>query len=549
MQWLYGLTLKNKLLLPIVIITSLSAALGALTLLQLAAIDQHIKSLGRINLAAANDLLEADSEVHKVLAQERSILFLNPESADFSQAAQQHQASLVAARAKLLAFRKTVPDADLNAEFNAYSAAADRWEQLTKSVVTARTTNTREGRTTAIELSFKDGNQAFGEMRSHIYALKNIINKRSEALMLASEQAVIRSRYVVGGLLGVCGLIAIAMALLIPKFIVSPILNMQRFISRLINEDGDLSQRIPVGFQDELGSLGNTINEFIDSLRELISRVIRLGSVFHTQSKTLKDLAQQNSSLVNQETSEIGQVMGSITTLSQAVQNVAQLALEAANKTLLAQSESNNGLNVVSRTVQGINQLAENVKNSSNVITQLNSDSANIIGVVNVIKGIADQINLLALNAAIEAARAGEQGRGFAVVADSVRELAFRTAESTQEIQVMISKLQQSAHEAVEAMTQSQSIAEQSVIQAGETGSALNQIDGSVKRISAVNDQIASSARQQSSLAEHISQNSINISQFAQDGAQLAFNVAEASDQLEKVAAELDRALRKFKTS
>ncbi|HMY40173.1 MAG TPA: methyl-accepting chemotaxis protein, partial [Marinagarivorans sp.] len=519
------------------------------TLVQLALIDQHIKLLGRVNLTAANDLLEADSEVHKVLAQERSLLFLNPESAEFIQATQAHAKSLAAAREKLLGFRKAVADSELSAEYDAYSAAADRWEQLTQNVVKARSTNTREGRTTAIEISFKDGNQAFEAMRTHIYALKEIINARSEGLMRASEEAVIHSRYVVGFLLAVCALIAIAMALLIPKFIVGPILNMRQFILRLINEDGDLSQKIPVGFQDELGNLGTTINEFIDSLRELIARVIRLGSVFHQQSKTLKELAQQNSSLVYRETTEIAQVMGSITTLSQSVQNVAQLAIEAANKTALAQTESNNGLNVVSRTVQGINQLAQNVKNSSDVITQLNSDSANIIGVVNVIRGIADQINLLALNAAIEAARAGEQGRGFAVVADSVRELAFRTAESTQEIQVMISKLQQSAHQAVEAMTQSQSIAEQSVMQAGETGSALNQIDVSVQRISAVNDQIASSANQQSMVAEHISRNSINISQFAEDGAQLASNVADASDQLERVAAELDKALRKFKTN
>ncbi|MFO1367696.1 MAG: methyl-accepting chemotaxis protein [Marinagarivorans sp.] len=549
MQWLYGLTLKNKLLLPIIVITGLSAALGAITLVQLASIDQHIKLLGRVNLTAANDLLEADSEVHKVLAQERSLLFLNPESAEFIQAAEAHEKSLAAAREKLRAFRTAVPDAELTAEYNAYGVAAERWEQLTKNVVTARTTNTREGRTTAIEISFKDGNQAFNEMRQHIYALKDMINKRSDALMLASEQAVVHTRFLVGFLLAVCTLIAMAMALFIPKFIVAPILNMRQFIARLINDDGDLSQRIPVGFQDELGNLGATINEFIGSLRDLIARVIRLGSVFHQQSKTLKELAQQNSSLVNRETTEIAQVMGSITTLSQSVQNVAQLALEAANKTSLALTESDNGLNVVARTVTGINQLAEKVKNSSDVITQLNSDSANIIGVVNVIRGIADQINLLALNAAIEAARAGEQGRGFAVVADSVRELAFRTAESTQEIQVMISKLQQSAHQAVEAMTQSQSIAEQSVTQAGETGAALNQIDVSVKRISAVNDQIASSANQQSMVAEHISQNSINISQYAEDGAQLASNVAEASDQLERVAAELDKALRKFKTS
>ncbi|HEY6527771.1 MAG TPA: hypothetical protein VIZ65_03685 [Cellvibrionaceae bacterium] len=82
-----------------------------------------------------------------------------------------------------------------------------------------------------------------------------------------------------------------------------------------------------------------------------------------------------------------------------------------------------------------------------------------------------------------------------------------------------------------------------------ETGSALSQIDASVKRICGVNEQISPSANQQSIVVEHISRNSLNISQYAKDGAQLASNVAEASNDLEKVAAELDQALRKFKTN
>ncbi|HEY6527773.1 MAG TPA: hypothetical protein VIZ65_03695 [Cellvibrionaceae bacterium] len=114
MSWLYGLTLRSKLLLPIIVITSLAVLLGVITLVQLTTIDQHIKLLGAVNLAAANDLLEADSEVHKVLAQERSMLFLNPESPEFLQSSSTHTKSLNTDE-KLLAFRKKIPDADITA--------------------------------------------------------------------------------------------------------------------------------------------------------------------------------------------------------------------------------------------------------------------------------------------------------------------------------------------------------------------------------------------------------------------------------------------------
>ncbi|HEY6527772.1 MAG TPA: hypothetical protein VIZ65_03690 [Cellvibrionaceae bacterium] len=98
-------------------------------------------------------------------------------------------------------------------------------------------------------------------MRTHIYALKEYINHRSEKIMRMSEESIVRSRYIVGVSLGLCALIAISMALLIPQFIIAPILNMQKFVYRLINEEGDLSQKIPTGYGDGLGALGATINE------------------------------------------------------------------------------------------------------------------------------------------------------------------------------------------------------------------------------------------------------------------------------------------------
>ncbi|NKQ13287.1 hypothetical protein DQ405_022890 [Pseudomonas sp. SST3] len=99
-----------------------------------------------------------------------------------------------------------------------------------------------------------------------------------------------------------------------------------------------------------------------------------------------------------------------------------------------------------------IHSLIEDVKVTSISLDRLQHDAQSIVGVLDVIRSIAEQTNLLALNAAIEAARAGEAGRGFAVVADEVRALASRTQNSTQEIQGMINRLQSGTSAAVKAM-------------------------------------------------------------------------------------------------
>lgn len=548
MSWLLNLTLRSKLLVPVVIITCLAAASGIAVLNQLMAVDQHVKSLGEVNLEATRDLLQADVDLHQALVQERSLLFLNPDSADFATAVKTHAESLDNAYKNLTAFRKRIPDTAVNSHFAAYESAREQWARYTREVVAARQANTREGRTTAIEISFKDGNRAFQTLRDTLRALQANVHQRSGQSILKSHQSIVHSHYVLGITLGLCIIIAIALAIFIPKIIVIPIKNMQKYISQLTHDGGNLAHSIPIFSRDELGELGNTVNEFISSLRQLVIQVVTLGSDLHKQSKSLKGLAQKNSSLVSHETEELSQVVESISQLSQSVQQVAELALEATNRTSLARSESHTGLGVVNHTITGINQLEQKVKNTAEVISRLSGNSTSIIGVVNVIRGIADQINLLALNAAIEAARAGEQGRGFAVVADSVRELAFRTAESTQEIQGMISALQESAQQAVDAMMASQSIAGHSVTQAGDTGAALRQIDASVQRIADVNERISSSAGLQSKMADGISTNTANISRYAQDGAKLALDVANSADILEQVAAQLERTLGKFKT-
>ncbi|GGY70387.1 chemotaxis transducer [Cellvibrio zantedeschiae] len=547
MDWFYGLKIRNKIMVPIAIIGLMMLAMGILVLYKFELIDNKVRQLGEVNLSATNYLLVADADVHKVLVEERSMLFLNPDSPEFSTSVTNHQKSLQSAHEKMAAFNKLMHEEEFKGAYNQYEIARDKWEQLTKTVVSARQSNTREGRTTAIEISFKDGNAAFEDMRVAIYTLKGNVQSKASEAMQQSHDAVKRSYFVIIVFIVISIAVALVMLYLIPRLILEPVYKMQKFIKSLAGDGGDLTHKIPIQYYDEIGNLGETINEFIENLRGLLARVIGMGEVFDKQASTLAALANKNSTLVQKETHEVALVASAITELSTSVQAMADTAIQAADRTQLAQQESKNGLGVVKNTIKAIDRLANEVQKSASVIVELNAESGSIASVVNVIKSIAEQINLLALNAAIEAARAGEQGRGFAVVADSVRELAFRTAESTQEIQAMIGRLQASATSAVNAMQASQSIAQESVTEASAAGDALQKIDDAVSQVTQLNSQIAAAVDQQSQVAGEISENTNNISLYAQDADGLAKNVEGASEELAQVASSLHEELYKFK--
>ena len=341
--------------------------------------------------------------------------------------------------------------------------------------------------------------------------------------------------------------VLLAVYVFIRVFVSKPLGEMTANLRSMAEGEGDLTRRLPVHGKDEVGLASSAFNAMMDNFRGIVSRVMDSTRQLGTAAKELALITEKTNSGIDRQRGEINMVataMNEMAATAQEVAHNAQHGAEAANGAFAA---AHGGKDVVTRTIDTIDRLNAEIRDAVGVIRKLETDSQNIGAVLDVIHTIAEQTNLLALNAAIEAARAGEQGRGFAVVADEVRSLANRTQQSTQEIQEMIEKLQEASRRAAQVMEKARQRAEASVMNATETGAALDEIHAAVGTINDLNNQIASAAEQQSQVAKEINHNIVNITDAADENASGAHHTAKSTESLSALAADLQLLVGRFR--
>jgi methyl-accepting chemotaxis protein len=325
-----------------------------------------------------------------------------------------------------------------------------------------------------------------------------------------------------------------------------PLAHVSNALALIAQGGGDLTQRINIKTDDEVGELANNFNIFVSSLQALIKHV-------RGQAVELEQLAQFGANSSDKAVSDLQQQKEEITLVATAVAEMAFSTKEIAShaeqtaKTVHSsstQTENGRGLVINSRT--SINKLAQEIVQAKVVINDLHQHAQAINGILSTIQSIAEQTNLLALNAAIEAARAGEQGRGFAVVADEVRVLSQRTHSSTEEIKTMINTLQKSTVKAVDLMETSSKLADHAVTDSDKAALSLNEISESVGTINDMTTQIATAAEQQTLVTEEIMKNSTSIQDIAEVISSDGKNSQKQSEMLKMQASQLNEKVATF---
>ncbi len=329
--------------------------------------------------------------------------------------------------------------------------------------------------------------------------------------------------------------------------IVAPMRTVVDRLNEIASGDGDLTQRLHIQSQDEMGALSSAFNLFLDKLRGTISQVVTAVDGTRKTAQQANQVSGQTRDRLQYQFREIDQVAAAFEEMHATSANIADRAGQAVSAADEAEHAAQHGKAVVEESLQAMDSLMNYISDAKPQVERLAENSNNINKILDVIKGIAEQTNLLALNAAIEAARAGEQGRGFAVVADEVRNLASRTQESVGQIHGVINELQTGTHNVVTSILGSHKQADQTLHNVQQSVGVLEQITRSIAVIQEMNEHIAHAVKEQSKVSGDISSSVSNIRDVSSDITGMADASADNAEKLNDLANQQQELMSHFK--
>ncbi|MCL9781292.1 methyl-accepting chemotaxis protein [Vibrio sp. S4M6] len=344
-------------------------------------------------------------------------------------------------------------------------------------------------------------------------------------------------------------IISVVVALFVMNILYKPILALKATIVGLSEGNGDLTQRITVTTQDDLGQISEGVNKFIDSLQSMMLDISEAVHQLNGNVDQMRDQSQRNSTILQDHVRETELVVTAIEEMNSTAEAMATDAANTAQLTQKANDASSASKVTVTQAQSNVQDLVEDVSVASENVNKMAEETDGINTILGVIGDIAEQTNLLALNAAIEAARAGEQGRGFAVVADEVRNLASRTKDSTEEIESALASLLRGSQSVVDSMDSTKEKCGQTAEGAGEVAESLDVMTDFVTEINDLSTQIATAAEEQSSVTQELSRNMSAINDIV---GELDNNGQQALDQAHSISdinAHLADIVNRFKLS
>ena len=405
--------------------------------------------------------------------------------------------------------------------------------------------NKREDVITSLTSATGEQTLAANRLNQNVAELARLAHEGMARLDVTADRSYDQARYVTIAAIVVALLATVGLAALFTRSLASPIAKALAVAEQIAAND--LSKPIDVDGKDEPGRLLGALAVMQQNLRRTLGELGDSSNQLASTSEEMTAVTEDSLRGVQRQNDEINQAATAINQMSAAVEEVARNAAAASTAAHESSKSAENGRQRVGETVSVISELHDAVGATANEIDGLAAEVQNISGVLDVIRGVADQTNLLALNAAIEAARAGEAGRGFAVVADEVRALAHRTQQSTAEIEKMIASIQGGASKAVDAMSHSSERARASLEVAEAAGEALAEITAAIVQINERNTTIASATEEQAQVAREVDRNLTSIRDLSLQTSAGANQTAAASGELSQLAVGLNQVVLRFK--
>jgi len=416
-----------------------------------------------------------------------------------------------------------------------------------------------------LEINTKSVNEALNSKEGHLivknyrgvkvlssFAPVNILGKRwaiiaeiEEAEALLPLHMLLKYIFIVDVV--IMSVVIIFSLAVVNKILISKLKHLQEAMEELAEGEGDLTKRVLINEDDELGYVAKTVNSFIEKVHNIMKKVGISTKNISKVSEEISIVAKKTQESVLREEELIFKNREKTTAIKEELETAKSNALNTADDILKTQQALRENILTLEGVIRQVEGNFEKGLEIANEVTTLADQTNQIKDVLNIIRDIADQTSLLALNAAIEAARAGEQGRGFAVVADEVRKLAERTQKSVGEIDGVISLLIQNV---MTIKSEVEVNANDSKEMMEVTKSLTMQINDTMDKLNITIDFVNSAVNEISTILEHIKdlQNSnIGLEKEAKNSEKIVKELEKVANKLQEVTKELRENVGKFK--